>query len=423
MFRWIGIGAASLCLCLLSSTAVLPTVSPAASFEEAAAKQESSDIRLPSRLQISSFGNRLLIVTPHPDDETIAAGGLIQQALQSKKAVQLVVVTNGDGFKKAAAKLSGASTPAPADFKRLGERRQSELLKACSMLGLSPSHIQFVGFPDGGLHRLWLDYWKPDSPYTARTGYTKSPYNQTHSPNTPYTGIDLDQVLTGLIRDYKPTDIIYPAIYDRHDDHWATQVFTQHALAAHPIRPQEWSYLVHFPEWPTGAYSPDGVQGIPAKVRNQGDWYSLSLQPQQVQTKMQALRAHQTQLRVMRRYLESFVRCNELYQKIDPPFFNGSAELSGSGHKLMLTRNAKGYKAQIQALQSDDPTTEYITHLYVSKPNNESRLDLTGLDNQVPETALKGAHHFFLASEIRKNGRTIDQTSWVLYKLPSEVSR
>ena len=44
----------------------------------------------------SSAQDRLLVVAPHPDDETIAAGGLIQSALHAGAAVRVLFATDGD---------------------------------------------------------------------------------------------------------------------------------------------------------------------------------------------------------------------------------------------------------------------------------------------------------------------------------------
>jgi LmbE family N-acetylglucosaminyl deacetylase len=39
----------------------------------------------------------LLVFAPHPDDDAIGAGGVIQQALADRKKVRVVFVTSGDG--------------------------------------------------------------------------------------------------------------------------------------------------------------------------------------------------------------------------------------------------------------------------------------------------------------------------------------
>jgi len=41
---------------------------------------------------------RLLIFSPHPDDESLRAAGLIQRVLKEGGKVKVVFMTNGDGF-------------------------------------------------------------------------------------------------------------------------------------------------------------------------------------------------------------------------------------------------------------------------------------------------------------------------------------
>ena len=43
-------------------------------------------------------GERLLVVAPHPDDETLGAGGLIQRVLAHGGTVRVMLVTAGDGY-------------------------------------------------------------------------------------------------------------------------------------------------------------------------------------------------------------------------------------------------------------------------------------------------------------------------------------
>ena len=39
---------------------------------------------------------RTLVIAPHPDDESIAAGGLLQRAVAAGAEVRVLVVTDGD---------------------------------------------------------------------------------------------------------------------------------------------------------------------------------------------------------------------------------------------------------------------------------------------------------------------------------------
>ena len=61
-------------------------------------------IRLPDT---DLAGPRLLVIAPHPDDETVGAGGAIATARRRGWTVTIVYVTSGDGFWQAVRKQGG----------------------------------------------------------------------------------------------------------------------------------------------------------------------------------------------------------------------------------------------------------------------------------------------------------------------------
>jgi LmbE family N-acetylglucosaminyl deacetylase len=82
----------------------------------------------------------LVIVAPHPDDETLGLGATAAQLVASGIDVQVVSVSDGG------AAQPGASVP---DRIRLEATRRSELLRARGVLGLCPPVP--LGLPDGQL--------------------------------------------------------------------------------------------------------------------------------------------------------------------------------------------------------------------------------------------------------------------------------
>ena len=48
---------------------------------------------------ILSLKDRILIISPHPDDETLSSGGIIQKAVKLKIPIKILVITNGENFK------------------------------------------------------------------------------------------------------------------------------------------------------------------------------------------------------------------------------------------------------------------------------------------------------------------------------------
>src|SRR5690242_12652478 len=54
----------------------------------------------------------VLVVAPHPDDEALGCAGVLLRALEQKQRVGVVLVTNGDGFPRAAAVVAKKSESA-----------------------------------------------------------------------------------------------------------------------------------------------------------------------------------------------------------------------------------------------------------------------------------------------------------------------
>jgi len=78
------------------------------------------------RRWISQGGSRAVIVAPHPDDETVGAGGVAALHVQSGDSVTVVVVTNG-----------GASRAGELSYKEMIRRRTEEVKTAATILGIS----------------------------------------------------------------------------------------------------------------------------------------------------------------------------------------------------------------------------------------------------------------------------------------------
>jgi LmbE family N-acetylglucosaminyl deacetylase len=85
---------------------------------------------------------RVLVVAPHPDDEAIAAWGLMRHLLRQGARIGVVVVSDG-----------GASHPGSPSWPpaRLVAERRRETLRAMRTLGLAPPTITFLDLPDGSL--------------------------------------------------------------------------------------------------------------------------------------------------------------------------------------------------------------------------------------------------------------------------------
>jgi LmbE family N-acetylglucosaminyl deacetylase len=79
----------------------------------------------------------LVVLAPHPDDETLAAGGLMRQFASRGGVIDLVAVTDGD-----------ASHPRLPDREGLRARRRRERGEALRCLGVDPV-VHELALPDG----------------------------------------------------------------------------------------------------------------------------------------------------------------------------------------------------------------------------------------------------------------------------------
>lgn len=199
---------------------------------------------------------RLLVVSPHPDDETLGAGGLIQAAKSQQVDVRIAIVTNGDGQRFAPVAFGKHLRPKPENYISWGELRQEETLAAARHLGVSETEILFLGYPDRGLARLWIEDWQADCP--LRSAYTRaerSPYLITFDSDADYCGSALLADFLRVLNDFHPDLIVLPHPDDDHPDHRAVYNFTMLALAvtqeAEPdYQPTVRGYLVHEGQYP-----------------------------------------------------------------------------------------------------------------------------------------------------------------------------
>ena len=147
----------------------------------------------------------LLVIAPHPDDETIGAHALIARLRRRGVAVRVLVVTDGHASHPGSRRWPRA---------RLVRERQRETLAAVRRLGVGAGGVSFLGLPDGGLHLM---------PGPIRRG-----------------------IAAAIRRAPRPLLAVAPAESDDHPDHRAVAA----ALAA--VRAAGVRTLA-YPVWPAGA--------------------------------------------------------------------------------------------------------------------------------------------------------------------------
>ena len=93
-------------------------------------------------LDAISGGGGIVVVAPHPDDESLGCGGLIADACASGVDLRLIVVSDGVGSHR-------NSRLYPPE--RLRDVREAETLAATAALGLDAAAISFLRLPDAAV--------------------------------------------------------------------------------------------------------------------------------------------------------------------------------------------------------------------------------------------------------------------------------
>ena len=277
----------------------------------------------PPELDVAG-ATRLLVIAPHPDDDVLGAGGLMQRVHAGGGAVRVVYLTDGEGYPEGVKREDHVATPTAKDYLGYGKRRRGEARAALVRLGLADAFQTFLGFPDSGLCKLTRVYWSERrgayrSPYTRLTRPLRS---EMLVPATKYRGEDLSQEIALIIGDFKPTMIAVPRQEDQHSDHCAAWFFLADSLTdvrrVHPeFATDVINYIIHFNTWP---FEDDGPRlNPPPRLRGGASgWMRLSLTPAEARAKRQALRRYTTQMHVMDWFLDGFARSNEVFSRPKP---------------------------------------------------------------------------------------------------------
>lgn len=247
----------------------------------------------------------MLVIAPHPDDEVLATGGVIQEHLRKGHVVKVLLVTCGDGQRRGLFLSS-------RHFLRLGERRYRESLQALQILGVHEKRVIALGYPDRSLMHLWADSSKPHtSPYTKACAV---PYEWAYRPGAPYTHEALSSDLHEIMIKEHPQVIYLPHPRDRHGDHHAVYLFTRAALHKSGLHPQLRHYLVHYGAWPFPAGKCLDKPLLPPRSLQQGaHWITHELRAEQLERKCHAIHCYRSQMHYIEDHLFSYVRRNELF--------------------------------------------------------------------------------------------------------------
>jgi LmbE family N-acetylglucosaminyl deacetylase len=156
---------------------------------------------------------RTLVIAPHPDDDVIGAGGLIQRALSTGGQVHVVFVTDGENNPWPQRWMHRKWTITAADRAEFGALRRDEAHDSLTCLAVTSAATTFLGLPDQGVGKL------------IRGGDTR-----------------LLQALRKIIVEFNPTLIVSPSSRDLHNDHRAI-AWCAHVAAAGEVPIT--TYMVH----------------------------------------------------------------------------------------------------------------------------------------------------------------------------------
>ncbi len=294
----------------------------------------------------------VMVFAPHPDDEALAAGGLIREALRLGGTARIVVVTNGDSFRLAAERALQKVRLKPHDYLRFGRLRQDELHAAAAALGLPPDHVIALGFPDKGLAWLWLNREHQVFPYRSKaTGARAVPYDGVWEAGAPYTAQALIRILAEIMDRYQPDVILAPSRGDLHPDHWATGLFVEAALDRARRDGHPWArsvkvyrYVIHREEW----HRRQAVNvlatrlGIVPAGPLTGPWVRVDLTDDDLRAKRRAIAAHKSQVAVMPRFMYGFAQKSELFQAGPEPAALSATRLSSPAGGTAMPKTASG---------------------------------------------------------------------------------
>ena len=156
--------------------------------------------------ELHTIGN-VLVIAPHPDDESLGCGGTVALLRERGFAVHVLFVSDGT--------LSHPNSPAyPTD--RLRQLRESEALEALQILNVPPEQATFMRQKDRQVAT-------PDSPAFA----------------------DAVEFIRKLLVSLNPATVLIPWRRDPHPDHRASWQLLNGAVQQLPTRPR----ILEYPIW------------------------------------------------------------------------------------------------------------------------------------------------------------------------------
>jgi LmbE family N-acetylglucosaminyl deacetylase len=155
--------------------------------------------------------HRVVVFSPHPDDDTLACGGTIAKAIHEGDDVHVIFMTDGRNSHKVA--LGIQDNPSPEEVRDI---RRSEAEEAAEKLGLKRGNLVFLDFEDGSL---------PSRIQEAK-----------------------ERVEENLLK-LKPEKVFAPDRADLHEDHRSTNLIISSAVKELTLDPNLYTYIIWSNRW------------------------------------------------------------------------------------------------------------------------------------------------------------------------------
>jgi LmbE family N-acetylglucosaminyl deacetylase len=211
--------------------------------------------------------DRLLILAPHPDDESLASGGLIQRAVKAGAKVRVLFATDGDNNPWPQRFLERKIQISVTDRARWGRRRRKEALAALELLGLPRGSARFLGLPDQGITNLLMRA----------------------EESVLFT-------LWAEMTEWEPTLFVMPSATDAHPDHSALFVLVHLAMMRLEKPPRMLRFIIHPPERPS-----------------ERGRVSLRLTQPEIERKRAAILRHESQMALSRKRFAAYATDTETF--------------------------------------------------------------------------------------------------------------
>jgi LmbE family N-acetylglucosaminyl deacetylase len=255
----------------------------------------------------------LLVVSPHPDDETLCCAGVMERVIEAGGRVSVVWITSGDGSELSMLVVEKSLFATRDKVRDLASKRMQEARAATALLGVPRTQQLFLGYPDGGIEPILSG--PPKTLHLARfTGDTHVPYPDALFPGHAYTRDNLEQDFGAVLDRVQPTLVLAPSWEDTHPDHRAAGMLAQRALVQRCATWQLHYWIVHGGEgWPSPRGYMPGIPLNPPKIYGGLPTLPFILTPSEEVRELQAVNAYHTQMQVMAPFLLAFVRTDELF--------------------------------------------------------------------------------------------------------------